>query len=379
LFYLVAVIMSSKKDKLNILLDWVTEQIERDNPPRFSDVIEYAYRHLGFTTLTKNAIVRALRLHPAYQMNAPQRLKKKRWQKFRPIIVKNLGYLHGDIGFFSVTRDYETPKRFRSGFLVCKDILSRFTYISILDTTRDANSMIKALTDIFNQYKKQNPGLSVRSLAFDKEKSIMGNRVQQFLQDNNVSFHPFQNTRSKSKMAEGEIRIIRNQIRRLRYNKEQRWWRIIDKAVYSLNQQPIKIQGKFIKMKNGEYYTPSNINQENVQDFISKIEKAVPAYYFNQFMINPNLVKYKFSVGTFVRQKLIASSSAVIGEKKSDIALGNTIFVIIKLMAYVSKARTVEPLYIVENVNNSQDQEAFDEDEIAETTFPPLSSPQQQQ
>jgi hypothetical protein len=172
-------------------------------------------------------------------------------------------------------------------------------------------------------------------------------------------------------MAEGEIRIIRNQIRKLRYNKEQRWWRIIDKAVYALNQQPIRLNSKYIKMKNGSYYTPSNVNENNVQDFMSKIEKAVPAYYFNQFMVNTDLVKFKFKVGTLIRQKLIASSSAVIGEKKSDIALGETVFEIKKLMAYVSKALTIEPLYIVENINNPEDKEAFDEDEIAETILLP--------
>jgi hypothetical protein len=161
--------MSDKKDQLKILLDWVTEQVEHNNPPRFLDVVEYAHRYLGFTKLSKSAIVRALRLHPAYLMSAPQRLKNKRWNRNRPIIAKNLGYLHGDIGFFPITRDYETPKRFRTGFLICKDILSRYTYISVLDTTRDASSMIKALTDIFNQFKKQNHTLQVRCLSFDQE------------------------------------------------------------------------------------------------------------------------------------------------------------------------------------------------------------------
>ena len=362
--------MSKRKDQLEQLMTWVTEQVEKNNPPRFSDTIDYAYRVLGFTSLPKSAIVRALRLHPAYLMNAPQRLKNKRWNRNRPIIAKNLGYLHGDIGFFPITRDYETPKQFRTGFLVCKDILSRYTYISVLDTTRDASSMIKSLSNIFSQFQKQNPTLQVRSLAFDQEKSIMSNKVQAFLADNNVSFHPFQNTRSKSKMAEGEIRIIRNQIRKLRYNKEQHWWRLIGSAVSGLNQQPIRLNNKYIKMKNGNYYTPSNVREDNVQDFLSKIEKAVPAYYFNQFMINPSLVKYKFQVGTLVRQKLIASSSAVIGEKRSDIALGDSIFEIVKLSAYVSKALTIEPLYVVVNIKNSNDKEAFDEDEIAETTIP---------
>jgi hypothetical protein len=362
--------MSKEKDQLKVLMEWVTQQVEQNNPPRISDVIEYAYRHLGFLKLPLKKIREAVRFHPAYIMNAPQRLKLKRWNKTRPIIVKNLGYLHGDIGFFPLTREYETPKSFQSGFLVCKDILSRYTYISILHKTRDASSIIKSLGDIFAQFKKQNPTLRVRSLAFDKEKSILSNRVQQFLKDNQVSFHPFQNTRSKSKMAEGEIRIIRNQIRKMRYNKEQRWWRIIDNAVASLNQQPIRLNNKYIKMKDGNYYTPSNINQDNVKDFISKVEKIVPAYYFNQFMIDPNLVNYQFKVGDFVRQKLIASSSAAIGEKRSDIALGDKVFVVKKLLSYVSKALTAEPLYVVENIYDPSETEAFDEDEIAKVPEP---------
>ena len=81
--------MSEKKDRLKVLMNWVTEQVERNNPPRFSDVIEYAYRNLGFIGLPKSAIVRALRLHPAYLMSAPQKLKNKRWNKNRPIIAKN--------------------------------------------------------------------------------------------------------------------------------------------------------------------------------------------------------------------------------------------------------------------------------------------------
>jgi hypothetical protein len=234
--------------------------------------------------------------------------------------------------------------------------------------------MVKALDDIFKQFKQQNPGLQVVSLAFDLERSVVGNKVQAFLKQNNVSFHPFQNTRSKSKMAEGEIRIIRKQIREMRFNKEQRWWKLLKPAVNALNNQPIRLNSKYIKQSGtGAYYTPANVSQLNVKDFISKLQKAVPSYYFNQFMLDPQLLEFKFKVGTFVRQKLIASSSAAIGEKRSDIALNETVFVITKHLAYVSRALTPEPLYIVENVQDSKDQEAFDEDEIAETNPPPSS------
>ena len=373
---LVDVKMSEKQDKINeqlaLLIEWVNHQVERSDPPRFSDIVDHAYRVMGLTALKKSAIIRAVRLLPAYHMNAPQALKRHSSRKVRPIIVNELGCLHGDIGFFPITRDYSTPITFRSGFLVCKDILSRFTYVSILKKKRDAASMVNGFQDIFQQFKQHNGEMQVHSIAFDKETSVLSKQVQTLFKDNHIAFHAFQNSRSKSKMAEGEIRIIRNMVRRLRTNGEQRWWHLLKPAVDALNRQPIRINNKYIREGGtGEYYTPSTVTNQTLADFISKVQKAAPAYFFNQFMLNPDLLNFKYSVGTCVRQKLIASSSAVIGEKRSDIALGETVFVITKRLGYVSRALTPEPLYIVENLNNRQDEEAFDQDEITETNSPP--------
>lgn len=370
--------MSEKEDivseKLSLLIEWVNQQVDKNDPPRLSDILDHAYRVMGFTTLKKSVITRAVRLLPAYHMNAPQALKRNRSRKVRPIIVNELGALHGDIAFFPITRDYETPITFRSGFLVCKDILSRFTYVSILKKKRDAHSMVNAFQDIFHQFKQQNGGLQVSSVAFDQETSVMSKQVQTFFKENRIAFHAFQNTRSKSKMAEGEIRIIRNMVRRLRANTEQRWWHLLKPAVDALNRQPIRINGKYIREGgSGEFYTPATVTNDTLPDFISKVQKAAPAYFFNQFMLNPDLITFKYMVGTFVRQKLIASSSAVIGEKRSDIALGETVFIITKRLAYISRTLTPEPLYIVENIQNRKDEESFDQDEIVETNPPPWS------
>ncbi len=118
--------------ELQQLMDWVTRQVRGNDAPKFSDVVDYAHRVLKLKGLSPRTIRKELRLHPAYQMNAPQSLRKKRWNKRRPIIENMLGALHGDIGFFPLEPEFETPVTFRSGFLVCKDILSRFTYVSIL-------------------------------------------------------------------------------------------------------------------------------------------------------------------------------------------------------------------------------------------------------
>ena len=51
--------------QLDLLMQWVTDQVKKNDPPRFSDVTDYAYRILGFAKLKVATIRRALRLHPA--------------------------------------------------------------------------------------------------------------------------------------------------------------------------------------------------------------------------------------------------------------------------------------------------------------------------
>jgi hypothetical protein len=361
-----------KQKQLEILMNWVTDQFKKYDPPRFTDVFDYAYRVQGFTKLTRGAISKALRLHPGYAVNARQSRRPLRSGKHRPVLVNNLGHLHADIGFFSVTREYETPVSFRSGYLVAKDILSRFTYVSILYKNKSTDSIKKAFDDIFAQFRKQNEGLKVVSVSFDKEPAVMSKIMQNYFKEKNVMFHAFENTASKSKFAEGAIRLIRETIVRLKLNPdstEKRWWHLIQPAVDALNSQPIKINGKFITQENGIYFTPRDVNQANLNFFISQVYKAAPSYYFSQFDIAPSFVKFKFNVNDYVKPKLIVTSSAAIGIKRSEVTLEKEVFVIIKRLGFVSRAFTIEPLYICKSLTTNKT-EAFEEDNIA-LTLPP--------
>ena len=363
-------------EQLEELMTWVTGQIERGDVPKFNDVVDYAHRILKFTKLKRFQITKQLRLHKAYMMNSSQARNKFRGGKSRPIIVNDLGHLHGDIGFFAVTRDYETPVTYRTGFLVCKDILSRFTFVSILKKTRTADSMINGFEEIFNKFDKQTGGLKIKSLAFDKERSVMSNVVQSFLKEKSITFHPFQNTSSKSKFAENSIRQLRNTIKRLQGNvkdKEIRWWKLIQTAVRALNKRPIQIKGKYLKLPLGNfkhaYYSPADVSSLNLSDFISKVQKAASPYYFAQFGISPRGVQFKYQVGEFVRPKLIVISSEVIGNKRSETSLSSETFIIEKHDLYVSNAHTVERLYLTKSLTTGEEEE-FYEDEIALTTSP---------
>jgi len=227
-----------RNQELDVLEEWVTEQVDSTAfVPRVDDVVHYAYQTLGFTKLSRAAIAKKLRLHPYYLMNSTQQRIKHRSKRHRPIIVNTLGMLHGDIGFYAVVRDYETPKRYRGGYIVLKDILSRFLYVALLDTNRNADSIIKALKEIFQQHEKAfgPDGHKIKSIAFDRETSVMSNKVQQFLQDNYISFHPFKYSASKSKMAENAIRLIRTDMKRMTSSDPitRRWWKLMDKVLKS--------------------------------------------------------------------------------------------------------------------------------------------------
>jgi hypothetical protein len=63
-------------------------------------------------------------------MNSSQAQQRLRTDKNRPIVVNNLGNLHCDIGFHSIDKEYEMLVTYRSGFLVCKDILSQFICVT---------------------------------------------------------------------------------------------------------------------------------------------------------------------------------------------------------------------------------------------------------
>ena len=353
-----------RQQELDILMEWVTDQHTlKRYVPRLSDVIQYAYASLGYRQLTPTAIARRLRLHPAYHMNSSQKRTSHRGKRYRPIIVNTLGTLHGDIGFFAVTRDYETPLRYRGGFLILKDVLSRYLYVAILNKNRNADSMIRAFQTVLDKHERQfgTEGHKIKSIAFDRETSVMSNKVQNFLRDNNIHFHPFKYSASKSKMAENAIRLIRTDMKRLVMSEpRQRWWNLMDDVVKSLNTKEIVINKKHLG------WAPVDVNKKNLHRFRHDLEKADPAHYFSQFEIAPHQIKFKYPVGSVVRPKLIVTSSAVIGEKRSEINLEKDPFVILEHIAYVNAQLEAAPAYRCIN-HHTREEEIFDESDLAES------------
>ena len=346
--------MSQQLEKVN---DWVSEQLAKGWAPRLADVLDYLYKELGFTNLKQSQIAKSLRLHPSYLMTSTQQREAKRARKYRSIITNSLGHLHADIGYISLSRDYETPKMYQAGILIAIDVLSKFKYAIII-----RKQMVKAFEGLLEQHRQTYPnGHLIKSISFDRETSVMGNRVQTFFKENNIQFHAFSFTSSKSKMAENSIRYFRNSLKRLMYNdSSRRWWKILDSLVNFLNQQPIRIRNKSLPWK------PADVNQGNLNEFLASVYKANPIQYHSQFSLASELAKFKYNLDTLIRVKKIATSSSVL-EKRSEITLDAPIFKILEQIAYLTAAGTIGIAYRCINIETGQE-EIFDEAEITITS-----------
>jgi hypothetical protein len=134
----------------------------------------------------------------------------------------------------------------------------------------------------------------------------------------------------------------------------------MEDVVNSLNHNYIVIDGKQLDFR------PADVNKSNLKEFIRQLHKAKPTYFFGQFNLDPRSVKFKFSKGDLVRPKLLAISSATVGEKRSARSLADTIFVVDKLIAYPDQKHSVGRSYRCISVDTGEVQ-VFDEKDIALT------------
>jgi hypothetical protein len=350
-----------RTQQLDVLMDWVTQQLaSKTSVPRKHDVVRHAYVELGYRNLTPAEIARRLRLHPAYVMSSSQSRGVRRWKRYRPIITNTLGMLHGDLGYFSVKREYETPVTFRAGYLVLKDVLSRFTYAVILNRTKSADSIVRAFEKILQQHQLQlGDSHPIISVSFDQETSVMSRKVQDFLRERHIAFHAFRYSSSKSKMAEGVIRLIRTKMARLtQQHPNQHWWVLLKDVVDMLNNEEIFVNGQ------GLGWRPNQVRQDTLRQFRRDLLKADPAQFFGQYAVFPRPVKFKFPVGSIVRPKLIITSSAVVGEKRSEVSVERDYFVVTEHIPYVNARLDVGRAYRCLNPR-TQEEEVFDEHDLA--------------
>jgi hypothetical protein len=347
-----------KADDVAQLTEWIRDRLSLGTVPRTQDIVEHSLR--SNLRLNRKEISRAVRLYPAYHLSSHQQREPRSSRKDRLIAVNDLGTLHGDIGFFPVSRDYETPKTFQHGFLVAKDVVSRYTYVELVGGERTAKRLIRVFEKIFRRHADFHPDYPIRKVQFDKEPGMKGPLMKDFLASYNVERHLFALSRSKAKFAEGAIRLVRKKVEILRQeNPALMWWQILPAVERDLNSEEIIIQGK----KMG--YAPRDIDSSNVEDFLGRLQKKVPAYYFSQFRVPGQLVKWKFEVGDIVRPKTLLASSQVVGVKRSQINLEPARFEVVAREPFTTKDLSVRPGYKCVNLENRGHSEFFAEQDIA--------------
>ncbi len=113
-------------------------------------------------------------------------------------------------------------------------------------------------------------------------------------------------------MAENVIRLLQTTLPWLMTSlvpAKQKWWLHIRQGMTSLNSLPLVIDGKCFD------WSLVKIYKSNQAAFLRELHRKVPIYYFAQFEITPQLVKFKFSVGSVVLPKRLATLAAQIGVK----------------------------------------------------------------
>ena len=339
------------------LENYIEDSLRYGHVPRLSDVREFVHSQgLG---IKLKRIKEMMNLQHAYMMNRPQQRQPHRDGKYRPIIVNDLGHWHCDIGFFAINKRYPTPISYRAGFLVAKDVLSRHIYATPLIKNRTADSIIRAFKILMKEHAQKFPDVTIKSISFDKETSVVGKKVQKFLADEGIPFHAFQMSDSKAKHAENAIKQIRATTAVLlrRNVKKDRWWNLLPTVVDTLNARPVTISGKSLKL------APKDVNSKTLAQFKKKLFKSAPAYYWAQYALSPEDVSWKYGVGTIVRAKLIAVSSSVLGTKRSEVNLTDDLFVIEELVPYITRNFEVAKAYKCRHIDRDYT-EVFQEDEI---------------
>ena len=341
-----------------VLENFIEDSLRYGRVLRLSDVRSYATeKHLD---IKLKRIKEILNLKNEYMMNRPQQRQPKRDKKYRPIVVNDLGHWHSDIGFFAINKRYPTPLTFRAGYLVAKDVLSRYIYATPLLKNRTADSIVRAFKILMKHHAETFPGVVIKSISFDKETSVVGKKVQKFLADQSIAFHAFQLSDSKAKHAENAIKQIRatTEVLLRRNNKKDRWWNLLPTVLDTLNSRPVVVNGKSLG------FAPRDVNSKTLEEFKKKLFKVAPSYYWAQYSLAPDWVSWKYEVGTVVRAKLIAVSSAVIGNKRSEVNLTDDLFVIREKVPYVTRNMEYGKAYRCQNLEKGYS-EVFQEDEIA--------------
>ena len=327
--------LAEKEDKIE---SFVNKQLAAGIVPRLSDI----YEHLRSSKITKPLIRKVLLKRVEFQNVLPQQRPPGSSRQRRMISTPSLGYYHGDIGFFSTHSRYPTPKKYRSGFLVLIDVLSRFVLLEVLPFNRTSATMIKIFEQLMQRHKQQHT-FPMRGVSFDQEKSIMSKPVQSFLKLHHITFRDFMYSASKSKLAENTIGRLRSIMHVLELQTKKTWWKLLPQVESIFNNQPLEYYGQRLPPQ----WTPKSITKKNLPEFLQLVQQKQPAFYYSHFELNPSFVSFLFNLNDRVKVKTKIMSSQVLGPKRKITQLSEETFLIVQRKAYARFDMSIGKCYTV--------------------------------
>ena len=330
-----------RKKKLEALRAWLQGELDAFRTPRQSDVIQQAK---ALRLRSPATVIEWLkREFPAYQ--AVSRPKYEFPAKIhRNQLPSFYGIVSVDLAFFGkqsrILQNLGITKTELGPALIMTDMSTRFAIVEAMGPQgKSAPSLLAALKRAFAKYKAQYK-IEPTCIVADKEKALQSNLVQSYLKSVGTKTQFLEMSRKKSNAAENLIRNLRASISLLKKthrDKKFTWVSVIDPIVDGYNRRKITYLGKQLSFR------PIDITPQTFGAYLAQVQSKFKYYSMAQFPLSPDLLRWKFPIGTRVR--LIKKAVAVpgLGTKASEDPLEEDVWIIVKRAVNLNLKNQVVP------------------------------------
>jgi len=331
-----------------LLKAWVEAELRAGRAPRVTEIVQRG-KHLKLPAKTVRHLLQS-RI-PAYRQTVAKSFKPKR--AFAAYRASSLGWISMDLAFFTRgSRELAdiTGERSPGAVLLGRDILNLYSYAIPLSKSkgRSAAGLAEALEKFLVAHRQANRGHPVRFLLWDREKAATSHQVLGLLASHGVRIKYFSFSKSKSCFAENMVRQMREKFTRLKLATDKDWKSALSSVVEEMNDAKILVDGKPLK------FSPRDVTQKKLPAFLAALESARPSAYFRHFSLSPEMINFKYALGSLVVAKTKAISTAVL-VKRSEMAADTQVFRVIDRVAYFSSRMEIVPSYTLRKLEAEEE------------------------
>lgn len=349
----------SRRQALNQLAEWISNELSLFHTPRRIDVI----RHGKTLGLTRKQSLSVLKTFPSITDVGRPTFPWPR-KKTRNYRINYYGVLYVDLAFFNkrfspelrslgvISKTEENPA------LIAVDGATRFAMAEPLGPKgKSTQAVLKAMNVIFDRYFAQY-GSFPFLVCSDREKAIMSKEMYAFLREKGAKLYAYKFSRTKALFAENLIRNLRSSMSMLRKEAAAKkrplpkWTQMLPKLIEHYNDRPISYLGKTLS------FSPRDITEKNFADYKAEIEKKFESYSLASFSIYPGLFKWKFPIGSRVRLKRRAVQVPGIGNDDAKLSaqplLERYIFIVKRRVVHLNAKHQLIQTLILQEENTGE-------------------------